>query len=59
MFNAGLDIKKIAHPSDVLTWTFPPEMFDFGLSSDDDDEGDLDKDMDTYVHRFSHEYEDL
>jgi len=42
--------KKVAHPGDVLTWTFPPGMLDFDLGSDSDDDDELESDAEVFIN---------
>lgn len=45
--------KKVAHPNDVLSWTFSPGMLDLGSDddddSDDDDSDDDDSDLEAHI----------
>jgi hypothetical protein len=43
--------------NDILTWTFPPGMLDFDLSSDDDDKGDFEDDMEGIISSPIYKYE--
>lgn len=41
--DAGFRHKKVAHPNDVSTWTFPPGILN--SDSDDDDYDDYESDV--------------
>jgi len=41
--------KKVAHPNDVLTWTFPAGMLDLDLGGDGDDESDFEDEVGMFV----------
>ena len=47
--DVGSRHKKVAHPGDVSTWTFPPGMLDLG-SDEDDDEDDLETGIELLIH---------
>ena len=40
----------------MLTWTFPPGMFDFDPSSDDDDEGGLEDGLEMFINSLMEDF---